>query len=244
MFRQTVHSLLTAGWRGPVVVLDNSSGHETSADDSLLRSGVEVLRTTGSLNFAQLQNVAASIAVERGLEYFFCAHPGVLVLGPDANTSFAAAAERCVERWDASQPDWGLIFFGSDRLMAVRVKAAADVHWDVFVPQYRADCDFYQSLKVSGWGLLHCDAGRIVSAWQKLEVPYGNHTAAAAVLDEHARAGVADGYAISAARAAARSPEAKVAWAMQMRTSIEYYQYKWRMDECDMPDGHLPWQAE
>lgn len=31
---------------------------------------------------------------------------------------------------------------------------------------------------------------------------------------------------------------------MQMRTSIEYYQFKWRTDECDMADGYLPWQAE
>ena len=77
-----------------------------------------------------------------------------------------ALGSRCVERWHASQPGWGLVFFGSDRLVAMRTKAAADVRWDVFVPQYRADCDFYQSLKVSGWSLLHCDAGRVVNAWQ------------------------------------------------------------------------------
>ena len=65
-----------------------------------------------------------------------------------------------------SQPDWGLAFFGTDRLVAVRAKAAADVRWDVFVPQFRADCDFYQSLKVSGWELMHCNAGRVVNAWQ------------------------------------------------------------------------------
>lgn len=73
---------------------------------------------------------------------------------------------RCVEHWHASQPDWGLAFFGTDRLVAVRTKAAADVRWDVFVPQYRADCDFYQSLKVSGWQLMLCNAGRVVTAWQ------------------------------------------------------------------------------
>lgn len=63
-------------------------------------------------------------------------------------------------------PDWGLIFFGSDRFTAFRVKATADVHWDVFVPSFRADCDFYQTLKVSGWSLQHCNAGRVVVAWQ------------------------------------------------------------------------------
>ena len=73
---------------------------------------------------------------------------------------------RCVEHWHASQPDWGLAFFGTDRFVAVRTKAAADVRWDVFVPQYRADCDFYQSLKVSGWELMHCNSGRVINAWQ------------------------------------------------------------------------------
>lgn len=227
LFRQTVRSLLAGGWHGQLVVLDNSAGHDTAVDDLLQSGAVEVLRTSGSLNFPQLQNVAASIALDRGLDYYFCVHPGALVLGPDANTSFRAAAERCaqeepphpdcavaaaprlrkhtwhshysaladeqvawpvtwltacqrghtgrhcgrrgsrcVERWHATQPDWGLVFFGSDRFTAVRAKAAADVRWDVFVPQYRADCDFYQSMKVSGWQLLHCDAGRAVSAWQ------------------------------------------------------------------------------
>ena len=33
---------------------------------------------------------------------------------------------------------------------------------------------------------------------QEVDVPYSNHTAAAAVLDEHARAGAADGSALSA----------------------------------------------
>lgn len=46
------------------------------------------------------------------------------------------------------------------------------------------------------------------------------------------------------ARTTALSAEAKVAWAMQMRTSIEYYEYKWRTNECDMALDHLPWQAE
>lgn len=46
------------------------------------------------------------------------------------------------------------------------------------------------------------------------------------------------------ARAAAASPEERVAWAMQLRTSYEYYQYKWRTNACDMAEGHLSWQAE
>ena len=73
---------------------------------------------------------------------------------------------RCVKNVHNSVPDWGLIFFGSDRFTAFRVKATADVHWDVFVPSFRADCDFYQTLKVSGWSLQHCNAGRVVVAWQ------------------------------------------------------------------------------
>ena len=97
LFRQTVRSLLAGGWRGRLVVLDNSAGHDTAVDDLLQSAAVEVLRTSGSLNFPQLQNVAASIALERGLLYYFCVHPGVLVLGPDANTTFRAAAERCAQ---------------------------------------------------------------------------------------------------------------------------------------------------
>ena len=73
---------------------------------------------------------------------------------------------RCVKSVHDSVPNWGLIFFGSDRFTAFRVKATADVHWDVFVPSFRADCDFYQTLKVSGWSLQHCNAGRVVVAWQ------------------------------------------------------------------------------
>ena len=98
LFRQTVRSLLAGGWRGRLVVLDNSAAHNTAGDDVLQREAVEVLRTSGSLTFPQLQNVAASIALERGLDYYFCAHPGALVLGPDGNTSFRVAAERCAPR--------------------------------------------------------------------------------------------------------------------------------------------------
>ena len=105
LFRQTVRSLLAGGWRGRLVVLDNSAGHDTAADDLLQSGAVEVLRTSGSLNFPQLQNVAASIALERGLLYYFCVHPGALVLGPDANTTFRAAAVRCAQG-DAPYPTY------------------------------------------------------------------------------------------------------------------------------------------
>jgi len=95
LLRQTVRSLLAAGWRGQVLVLDNSPGAGAAADAALAAAGAAVLRTSGSLGYAQLQNVAASIALERGLAHYFWAHPGALVLGPDPLTSFRAAAERC-----------------------------------------------------------------------------------------------------------------------------------------------------
>jgi len=78
----------------------------------------------------------------------------------------ARVAARCAARLHADAPDWGLAFFGSDRFVAVRGALAADVRWDVFIPGYRADCDFYQSVRVSGWSLQHCRAGRVVAAWQ------------------------------------------------------------------------------
>ncbi len=41
--RQTVQSLLAGGWRGRVIVIDNSPGHDTAADEWLLADGVEVI---------------------------------------------------------------------------------------------------------------------------------------------------------------------------------------------------------
>jgi len=95
LLRQTVRSLLAAGWRDQVLVLDNSPGAGAAAGAALAAAGAAVLRTSGSLGYAQLQNVAGSIALERGLAHYFWAHPGALVLGPDPATGFRAAAERC-----------------------------------------------------------------------------------------------------------------------------------------------------
>ena len=67
LFRQTVRSLLAGGWRGRLVVLDNSAGHDTAGDDLLQSGAVEALRTSGSLKLPA--------AAERGGEHIAGARP-------------------------------------------------------------------------------------------------------------------------------------------------------------------------
>ena len=49
--RQTVQSLLAGGWRGRVIVIDNSPGHDTVEDEWMLSVGVEVITSYYSVLF-------------------------------------------------------------------------------------------------------------------------------------------------------------------------------------------------
>ncbi|KAK6359094.1 hypothetical protein TWF696_000261 [Orbilia brochopaga] len=76
------------------------------------------------------------------------------------------ADEEVRREQNPSARPWGTVFYASDWLALVNVRAAADEKvgigaWDTFIPYYGADCDYYERLRLAGWALLRRDVGMI-----------------------------------------------------------------------------------
>jgi hypothetical protein len=70
------------------------------------------------------------------------------------------------------KPRWGVKFFSYDYLSLVNVEAwRATGQWDVYIPYYNTDCDFYQRMAFAGYRVEEAQAGHIFDVAEAIEDP-------------------------------------------------------------------------
>lgn len=168
-----------------IIVVDNSDRKEAVASKYLKGLISEVIPTPRLLNFPELHNYMADIAVDKNLDFFFWAHADNYVLPWEEGRDLGKDVIDCMRRQIALAPNWGMMLFSYDHLAAFRTQTMAQVPWDPLVFQYGSECDAYGRLREVGYDAKACkvhlsyDMKRIVNITDK-------HTFAQtkAILDE------------------------------------------------------------
>lgn len=181
MLHQCIVSFIAAGWpASDITVFDNSGvmaanlhGQLTVDNPAyvnvsrLTELGVKYERIPTLLTFSQLQNFYLSTAISRGLDYYFWGHMDVTILTDEERTPYKSFYEMMVEDLVDVIKDydnWALHFYSFDWLTLVNVKTYNLMGgWDVAIPYYTSDCDFYSRVMMwgdethNGWNLLSID---------------------------------------------------------------------------------------
>jgi hypothetical protein len=119
-----------------MIIIDNSVTHEALNDDYIVDTVNEVILTKSRLNFPQLHNFMAEVALQKRLEFFFWAHSDNYVLPANPTRDLGKDILQCLADHQQKQPNWAGIFYSYDHLAAFRTKPLVQVPWDPHVFQY------------------------------------------------------------------------------------------------------------
>ncbi len=80
--------------------------------------------------------------------------PWYMTMHSDAEAE-EGTIEKLIERAKAEQSKWGVMFTAYDALAAFNIQAGRGIGpWDVNLPWYLADVDYYRRLELAGWAKL------------------------------------------------------------------------------------------
>jgi hypothetical protein len=127
------------------VIIDNT---ELGLDQSDFPA--EVIRPSVPLTFSQSMNFLQSLARER-------LHRAWLFLHSDAAVcpGTADAMLEVLERAFVEQRRWGVVFTLYDAFAAFNLDMVDEIGcWDITLPHYFADVDYYRRARLAGWELI------------------------------------------------------------------------------------------
>jgi hypothetical protein len=119
-----------------LIIIDNSVGYEALNDAEMKAVASEIVPTPRSLNFGQLNNFMAGLALHRGLEFYFWAHSDNYVLPLSATSNFDDDFFNCLHDVIDNNQNWGMILTHYDRLSVFRVQNAIQIPFDPNVYLY------------------------------------------------------------------------------------------------------------
>ncbi|KAK6330848.1 hypothetical protein TWF718_003048 [Orbilia javanica] len=186
MLEQTVLSYIAAGWpRSNIIVIDNTGTMDANPKGllspnnifylnyELLRNryGVSILQTPTLLSFAQVQNFMISTVMSKGWKYYFWSHQDVVVASYEDRESFKGFYHGILESLsqlnntmgpEAGENRWAVAFYAYDWLTLINVDTMVLIGaWDVFIPYYVSDCDWYERMHMSGLKHIDVDVGLV-----------------------------------------------------------------------------------
>lgn len=121
--------------------LIDTSAALTQEDLRQVPNGVKILDPTIPLSFSQMQEYMRKTAKKEDLDVYFWIHSDVLL-----SEGTALKAVEAVEQMMTFDPKWGILFFSYDLFCAFSVDAVSQIPWDLAIPHYKADYDYYQSM--------------------------------------------------------------------------------------------------
>jgi hypothetical protein len=139
-----------------ILIVDNSNGKEAMASKHLKAIVSEVVSTPRMLNFPQLHNFMADVAVEKNLEFYFWAHADNYVMPFEEGRDLGKDVIECMRMQIETASNWGMMLFSYDHLAAFRTQALVQVPWDPNVFQYGSECDAYGRLRTAGYDAKAC----------------------------------------------------------------------------------------
>lgn len=185
VLHQCVVSYIAAGWpASDITIFDNSGTMNSnqlgalSIDNPayanvtrLTELGVSYERVPTLLTFSQLQNYFLSTAMSRNLTYYFWSHMDVSILADEETEPYQSFYAKIIDdlvRTTKNMDNWALHFYAFDWLTLVNVNSYNKMGgWDVAIPYYTSDCDFYSRVVMwgeetgNGYELLSVDVGKI-----------------------------------------------------------------------------------
>jgi hypothetical protein len=132
------------------VLVDNSEQGDLIQDPGSWPVRIQRIRGVAPLSFSQSMNLLQAIAVERNCPAWFFLHS-------DAQASNAVVDRLMQEVQQALNrtTPWGAIFTFYDTFCAFSTAALAHVgRWDVNLPQYFSDNDYYYRLRLAGYDII------------------------------------------------------------------------------------------
>ena len=175
MLKQAVRSFAYASKHmvPNLIIIDNSASRQAIDDIYLQSVAREIIVPPRRLNFPQLHNFVAELALERRLQWYFWAHADNVVLPLADGGDMAADIMECLHERMRAAPDWGAVLLAYDHLAVFRTQAMVQVPWDPYVFQYGAsppdpmlahaapagsECDAYGRLKAAKYHVASCRA--------------------------------------------------------------------------------------
>jgi predicted O-methyltransferase YrrM len=152
------------------VIIDNSDGGLDAA-----AWPVDVVRPAVPLSFSQTMNLLQALGRDASCE-------AVMLLHSDAAPAADAPARLLATLDEASAAGrrWGIAFTAYDAFAAYSAAMIADVGpWDVTLPQYFADIDYYRRVRLAGWEVLETGLPVLhdASSTIRLDEARGRHNA-------------------------------------------------------------------
>ena len=157
------------------LALENSAGTNARDQPTYLNYshlqqtyGVAIYKLLVRHSFSQGQNALLRFAQIHELPDFFWAHQDILVRSEsDASPSLydnIITMKRLLHEKFLSQSDWAFVWFDYDNLSHVNVAAASAIGlWDIFIPYYFSDCDYYRRARQHHLAIVDFYAGPIWS---------------------------------------------------------------------------------
>jgi hypothetical protein len=139
-----------------IIVVDNSNGKEAAHSKELRSLINSVVKTPRMLNFPELHNFMADLAVTRKLEFYFWAHADNYVLPLTEGRDLGVDVLECMQKQISRAPNWGMLLFAYDHLAAFRTQTMVQVPWDPLVFQYGSECDVYGRIRDAGYDAKAC----------------------------------------------------------------------------------------
>lgn len=172
LLAQAVLSYIACGWPGSdIIVVDNTgslmweNGNSLDYDTFRRQYGVNILQTPAQLSFSQLQNFYLYTAKIQGWRYFFWSHMDIVVLSHQyPTTSFYRRVISSLTNITAEESTnlWAFGWYGYDKLSLVNVPAASLTGpWDMNIPYYYSDCDYYTRSRLRGFKIIDFEVGHI-----------------------------------------------------------------------------------
>jgi hypothetical protein len=182
LLQQALLSYIAEGWPpSQIVVVDNTGSwwanlHERLTQDNhtflnhtLLRQtyGVNIYAMPTRLSFAQLQNTLLTLARTSGWPDFYSSHQDIVIRSSIVKVGMPFYHSVLQERElhspvPATDSTWAITFFHYDWLARTNVHAATQVgSWDVLIPWYPTDCDYYRRTRLRGYSIVDHYAGEI-----------------------------------------------------------------------------------
>ncbi|KAK5082543.1 hypothetical protein LTR70_007649 [Exophiala xenobiotica] len=275
MLVQTLVSYLAQGWPPSQIVIFDNTGHATEnaegSTDPYMHYflnhthiryvyGVAVYAISRRLTFAECQNLFLHVAQREDIYDFFWAHQDVVVmqdetLYPSLFEAVVAEKRELVRKFGTRSRNWAVGYFDYDKLAHVNVLAADVIGlWDIRIPYYPSDCDYYGRARRAGLYIFDFPAARFfdvavcltnpqelfasagVSAQRRLESTLKSMAVSKAAGDRWWHFWLSDRRNIWQGRNAdgSISPDFGDGWRQQIVAGRKFFKHKWGTSECDI----------
>jgi hypothetical protein len=171
LLEQAVLSYIACGWPSiDIIIVDSTAALENNIinyDKFRRLYGVNILQTPGQLSFSQLQNFYIYTAKLQGWEYFFWTHMDIVVLNypypaPSLYQNVLSSLKNITAAKGADRY-WAFGWYHYDYLSLVNVLAATIIgQWDIDIPYYHSDCDYYSRSRIYGFQIFDFDVGYMI----------------------------------------------------------------------------------